>query len=133
LNHAPTHSPIIAADTLVAIGNQILGQPQDTAHAKAMLQQLSGHEHQVITGVCVCLGDHLAQKNVVTRVRFRAINDAEIDTYLAYNDVLDKAGAYAVQAGAASFIESIQGALDNVIGLPVHTTRQLLSEAQRTA
>jgi len=125
-----TDTPIIAADTLVAIGNHVLGQPRDAAHAKTMLRQLSGHEHLVITGVCVRLGDRLAQQHVVTRVRFRALTDNEIDTYLAHNDVLDKAGAYAVQAGAASFIESIQGPLDNVIGLPVRCTLNLLRECK---
>jgi len=127
---APADTPIIAADTLVAIGEHVLGQPCDLTHAKAMLQQLSGHQHQVITGVCVRLGDQLAQRNVVTRVRFRTLTNSEIDTYLAHNDVLDKAGAYAVQAGASSFIESIQGPLDNVIGLPVQITLQLLAEVE---
>lgn len=126
----PASMPIIAADTLVAIGEQVLGQPCDAPHARTMLQQLSGHEHQVVTGVCVRLGDRLAQQYVVTRVRFRALADSEIKTYLAHNDVLDKAGAYAVQAGAASFIESIQGPLDNVIGLPVHCTLKLLAQVQ---
>jgi len=127
----PDNTPIIGADTLVVIGQQTLGQPNDTAHAKTMLQQLSGHEHQVITGVCVRLGNHLAQQHVVTRVRFRKLSDSEIETYLAHNDVLDKAGAYAVQAGAASFIESIQGPLDNVIGLPVHCTQHLLTDCSK--
>jgi len=125
---APVGIPVIAADTLVAIGSHVLGQPRDLAHAKSMLQQLSGQAHEVITGVCVRLGDQLAQQQVVTRVRFRTLDKDEIDTYLAHNDVLDKAGAYAVQAGAASFIESIDGPLDNVIGLPVRMTLQLLSE-----
>ena len=125
---APADTPVIAADTLVAIGEHVLGQPRDTAHAKTMLQQLAGHEHRVITGVCVRSGAHIAQQNVETLVRFRALSDTEIDTYLACNHVLDKAGAYAVQAGAASFIESIQGPLDNVIGLPVRCTRQMLME-----
>ncbi|MDQ6996134.1 MAG: Maf family protein [Mariprofundus sp.] len=127
---APAGTSVIAADTLVAIGSHVLGQPRDLAHAKTMLQQLSGQQHRVITGVCVRLGNRLAQENIVTRVRFRALTDAEIDIYLAHNDVLDKAGAYAVQAGAASFIESIEGPLDNVIGLPVRITMQMLSNIQ---
>jgi len=128
--NVPVDTPVIAADTLVAIGGYVLGQPRDLAHAKTMLQQLSGQEHRVITGVCVCFGEQHAQQNIETRVRFRTLTDAEIDTYLAHNDVLDKAGAYAVQAGAASFIESIDGPLDNVIGLPVHITLKLLSDIQ---
>jgi len=129
---APDDIPVIAADTLVAIGEHVLGQPRDLVHARTMLQQLSGQAHQVITGVCVRLGDQLVQRNIVTRVRFRALSQTEIDTYLAHNDVLDKAGAYAVQAGAASFIESIEGPLDNVIGLPVRVTLQLLSEIRQS-
>jgi len=127
---APTDIAVIAADTLVAIGKHVLGQPRDLAHAKTMLQQLSGHQHQVITGVCVRLGGQLAQQHIVTRVCFSTLTDSEIDIYLAHNDVLDKAGAYAVQAGAASFITSIDGSLDNVIGLPVRVTLQMLSEIQ---
>ncbi|MFQ5344435.1 MAG: Maf family protein [Mariprofundus sp.] len=129
--HAPAGSPIIAADTLVAIGKHVLGQPRDLKHAKNMLQQLSGSEHQVITGICVRLGERLEQQHVETRVRFRDIAENEIDIYLAHNDVLDKAGSYAVQGGAASFIESIDGPLDNVIGLPVRTTLSMLSEICR--
>ena len=128
--NAPADTPVIAADTLVAIGEHVLGQPRDLTHAKAMLQQLSGHEHQVMTGVCVRLDEHVAQQNVITSVRFRTLSNNEIDTYLAHNDVLDKAGAYAVQAGASSFIELIQGPLDNVIGLPLLTTLKLLSDIQ---
>jgi len=126
--NAPAGIPVIAADTLVAIDRHVLGQPRDLRHAKTMLQLLSGAEHQVITGVCVRLNDRFVQQHVVTRVRFRSVCEDEIDTYLAYNDVLDKAGAYAVQAGAASFIESIAGPLDNVIGLPVRVTLQMLSK-----
>ncbi|MDQ6981902.1 MAG: Maf family protein [Mariprofundus sp.] len=126
--NAPVDRPVIAADTLVTIGNHVLGQPRDLKQAKTMLQQLSGAEHQVITGVCVYLNDRLLQQHVVTCVRFRTVSSDEIDTYLAHNDVLDKAGAYAVQGGAASFIESIDGPLDNVIGLPVRVSLQMLSE-----
>jgi len=125
---APDDIPVIAADTLVAIGAHVLGQPRDLAHAKTMLQQLSGHEHQVITGVCVRLGHQLIQQQITTKVRFRDLTETEIDTYLAHNDVLDKAGSYAIQGGAASFIAAIEGGLDNVIGLPVRTTLDMISE-----
>jgi len=128
--NAPPDVPVIAADTLVATGPHVLGQPSDMAHAKTMLQQLSGHEHRVITGVCVRLGEQVEQHQVITKVRFRALSTNEIDTYLAHNDVLDKAGAYAIQGGASSFIIAIDGPLDNVIGLPVHTTLKLLSECK---
>jgi len=124
----PTDRAIIAADTLVCLHSQALGQPDDLAHAKTMLQQLSGQEHEVFTGVCVRLHEQILYQKVRTSVRFRLLDESEINTYLLHNDVLDKAGAYAIQAGAASFIEAINGPLDNVIGLPVHTTLHMIAE-----
>ncbi|MBL4775443.1 MAG: septum formation protein Maf [Mariprofundus sp.] len=121
-------TPIIAADTLVCLHGQALGQPDDLAHAKHMLQQLSGQEHEVFTAVCVRLHEHMMYQRVRTGVRFRQLDEAEIDTYLLHNDVLDKAGAYAIQAGAASFIEAIDGPLDNVIGLPVRATLNMIAD-----
>lgn len=120
--------PIIAADTLVALDNHALGQPADLDEAKRMLQELSGREHSVLSGVCVRLGEHLEQALVKTSVRFRPLEAQEIETYLIHNEVLDKAGAYAVQGGAAGFIAAIDGPLDNVIGLPVQSTLQLLGK-----
>jgi len=125
---APAHVPINAADTLVCLHGQALGQPDDLAHAKTMLQQLSGQEHAVFTGVCVRLNQHILFQQIRTSVRFRELDEAEIDTYLNHNDILDKAGAYAIQAGAASFIEAIDGPLDNVIGLPVRTCLNMITE-----
>jgi len=120
--------PVIAADTLVAIHGEALGQPRDLAHAKEMLLQLSGHEHQVLTAVCVRLGEQMLTECIQTRVKFREISSEEIDTYLLHNEILDKAGSYAIQGGAASFIEAIEGPLDNVIGLPVATTLHMIAQ-----
>ena len=121
-------TPVIAADTLIAIHGKPLGQPADLAEAKEMLLQLSGQTHYVYTGVSVRLDDKLLTDLVQTEVRFRVVSAAEIDIYLSHNEVLDKAGSYAIQGGAASFIESINGPLDNVIGLPVRTTMHMLAE-----
>jgi len=123
--------PVIAADTLVSHNGEPLGQPADMAAAKAMLQRLSGQRHTVLTAVCVRLGDRLLSSRVETAVRFREIGEAELDVYLAHNEVLDKAGAYAIQAGAASFIDAVDGPLDNVIGLPVQETMRLLWEVTK--
>jgi len=123
--------PVIAADTLVALDGSALGQPEDMSEAKVMIQRLSGREHNVFTAVCVRLGAKTLDGMVATRVRFRDIDDSELDVYLEHNEVLDKAGAYAIQAGAASFIEAIEGPMDNVIGLPVALTRELLMKLQR--
>jgi len=122
--------PIIAADTLVSLHGEALGQPENLAHAKVMLQKLSGQRQSVLTAVCVRLGSHIISEQVITHLTFRAISDDEIDVYLMHNDVLDKAGAYAIQAGAASFITQVNGALDNVMGLPVQTTCQMLKQLE---
>ncbi|MDX8407928.1 MAG: Maf family protein [Mariprofundaceae bacterium] len=119
--------PVIAADTLVARDDSILGQPGNLEEAAAMLHALSGAEHRVFTGICVRLGMLVEQQTVQTKVRFRSLDSQEIATYLAHNEVLDKAGAYAIQGGAASFIEAIEGPLDNVIGLPVKMTLSMLN------
>lgn len=122
--------PIIAADTLVSLHEEALGQPDNLAHAKHMLQQLSGQRQSVLTAVCVRLGTEILTERVITHVQFRDISDAELDVYLAHNDVLDKAGAYAIQAGAASFITQVDGPLDNVIGLPVTQTLNMLKKLE---
>ena len=124
---------IIAADTLVAIDHEALGQPKDLAQARVMIQKLAGKTHQVHTGVCVRVGDMYKTDMVTTKVHFRNISDAEIDIYLQHNDILDKAGAYAIQGGASSFITAIEGSLDNVIGLPVLATQALIEAATRDA
>lgn len=130
--NADANIAIIAADTLVSIHGQVLGQPVDLQQARQMLLQLSGHEHHVLTAVCVRLGRQTVCETVTTSVVFRHLSETEIDTYLAFNEVLDKAGAYAVQGGAASFIESINGPLDNVIGLPVRTTLNMIEHLTQT-
>ena len=118
--------PVIAADTLVSLHGEALGQPENMLHAKRMLQKLSGQRQSVLTAVCVRLGEQILTQRVTTHVQFRNISDTELDIYLAHNDVLDKAGAYAIQAGAASFITQVDGPLDNVIGLPVTETLKML-------
>ncbi|MDQ6951523.1 MAG: Maf family protein [Mariprofundales bacterium] len=123
-----THLPVIAADTVVSIDDHILGQPEDLAQAASMLAQLSGRSHRVLTGVCVGWQRHYLQQVVATEVRFRSLSSEEIAGYLLHNMVLDKAGGYAIQEGAASFIEAIDGPLDNVMGLPVQATLRLLAE-----
>ena len=120
--------PVIAADTLVAIRDQSLGQPRDLEHAREMLMQLSGHEHQVLTAVCVRMGEKMMSECIGTSVTFRNISSEEIGTYLLHNEILDKAGSYAIQGGASSFIVAINGPLDNVIGLPVATTLHMIAQ-----
>lgn len=123
-------SVILAADTIVVLDDHILEKPADAAHAAEMLHRLSGRAHEVITGVCVWRpvdgGFREAADAVRTRVTFRALDDAEIAAYVATGEPMDKAGAYAIQGGAAGFVASYDGPHDNVVGLPVTTVRRLL-------
>lgn len=127
-----SNRPVIAADTLVSLHGDALGQPAHMDEAREMLMRLSGQTHQVMTAVCVRQGEVVLAEMVTTEVRFRELAALEVEIYLQHNDVLDKAGAYAIQAGAASFIESVQGPLDNVIGLPVRSTLTLLGQVMQT-
>jgi len=124
--------PVVAADTLVALGGEVLGHPRDNRDAARMIRRLAGHTHQVYTGVCVRRGRGLGEATVCTEVTFRPVDEDEIDIYLQHNEVMDKAGAYAIQGGAASFIEAVRGPLDNVIGLPVRHTLALLQSLGAT-
>ncbi len=124
--------PVIAADTLVALDGKALGQPEDLHQARDMLLALSGSTHQVLTGVCVAYRKKRLHKTASTEVCFSSLSAACIDAYLQHNEVLDKAGAYEIQGGAASFVRAVNGPLDNVIGLPVHLTLSLLNEVIAT-
>lgn len=111
---------VIGADTLVWLDGLPLGKPSDGDHARAMLRMLSGRTHEVATGVHIARLDPLLECafHEVTRVRFRVLGDAEIEAYLALVDVLDKAGAYAVQEHGEMIVEQIEGSKSNVAGLP---------------
>jgi septum formation protein len=110
---------VIAADTIVVLGNQVLGKPKDADHAKAMLRSLSGRDHQVMTGVTVIKGDICLTHTEITDIHFRDLSDSEIRNYVASGEPMDKAGAYGIQGGAALFAEKMQGDYYNVMGLPV--------------
>lgn len=121
---------VLGADTVVAVGGQVLGKPADTQDARRMLRLLSGGWHEVLTGVALVRAQ---TKEVVvsherTRVRFAAMTDAEIDWYISTNEPTDKAGAYGVQGCAALFIEEIEGDYRNIMGLPVRLVYKLLEE-----
>ena len=120
---------VLAADTLVALEDTPLGKPRDEAEAFRMLRSLSGREHHVYTGVCCVAPDGSLRAGLDTsRVRFSPMTDAEIRAYIATGEPMDKAGAYALQGGAAAWIESLQGSPSGVIGLPLPLTRRLLAE-----
>jgi len=110
---------VVAADTIVVCGGQILGKPLDAADAKRMLRLLSGKDHQVMTGVCVLRGQQREVFTEVTDIHFRALSDREIDRYIRTGEPMDKAGAYGIQGGAALFAQRMVGDYYNVMGLPV--------------
>jgi septum formation protein len=111
---------VIGADTLVHIDGEPLGKPRDLGEARAMLRRLSGREHLVCTGVCVVApGGSDEAFHEITKVRFRELDEGEIENYLGRVDPLDKAGAYGIQEHGEMLVESIDGAFDNVMGLPV--------------
>lgn len=117
-------SVVLGADTLVWLDGTALGKPSDIGEARRMLARLSGRVHEVCTGVhLVRLDPHLQiEFHETTRVRFRSLDEAAVDDYLAKVDVLDKAGAYALQEHGDLIIESVEGSRSNVVGLPVERT-----------
>lgn len=118
---------VLGADTIVVLGNRILGKPESLAEARRMLRQLSGRWHEVITGLCVleCAGNRLHTTFSRTRVRFRRITPAEIDWYLKTGEYADKAGAYGIQGGASLFIDRIEGCYFNIVGFPISAFERL--------
>ena len=124
-------STIIGADTVVVINAEILGKPHDEDDARRMLRQLSGHWHQVLTGVALINGtpSGIRVAHETTEVKFAGMSDDEIDWYVSSGEPLDKAGAYAIQGLGSRFIEGIRGDYFNIVGLPVRLLYELLVES----
>jgi len=118
--------PILAADTTVFLGDDILGKPADAADAQHMLKRLSGTAHNVHTAVVLAWEGQLDEKVSMTEVRMKPLSDAEIAAYCATGEPMGKAGAYGIQGHAALFIEHISGSYSGVMGLPVFETGLLL-------
>lgn len=117
---------VVAADTIVVCGGQVLGKPRDEADAFRMLRLLSGRDHQVMTGMTVCRGEECVTVTEVTDIHFRPLSDGEIRHYIATGEPMDKAGAYGIQGGAALFATHLDGDYYNVMGLPVCKLTSLL-------
>lgn len=120
----------IGADTIVVLDGQIMGKPQDDADAFRMLSALSGRSHQVVTAFSVAdrLGGIVINKAVQTEVRFKELFDKELQAYIETGCPLDKAGAYAIQGGAAHFVREIRGSYTNVVGLPTCELIEVLQQ-----
>lgn len=110
---------VLGADTTVVVDGQILAKPEDAADAARMLRMLSGRTHRVITGVALTTSEGTEVAAEVTAVRFVALAEEEIAAYVATGEPMDKAGAYAIQGGAAKWIPRIEGCYFNVVGLPL--------------
>jgi septum formation protein len=123
------HAIVVGADTLVWLEGRALGKPRDQADAQQMLRALSGRVHEVATGVHLAQMDPRQQVEFheVTRVRFRTYDDRVIEEYMETVNVMDKAGAYALQERGELLVESVEGSRSNVVGLPVERTLAALN------
>ena len=121
---------VLAADTLVALNDEIIGKPADFSEAAQILRRLSGRTHEVCSAVFIChfTAGRTATFDEISRVRFRRLSDAEIDNYLAKVHPLDKAGAYAAQGHGGEIIAEINGSYTNVVGLPMEQTVVALAQ-----
>ncbi len=118
---------VIAADTVVAINNRVLGKPRSEEDAARMLATLSGRLHTVYTGVTVSLEGKTITSHEMTSVRFRTLTQADIIRYIATGEPMDKAGAYGIQGYGCTLVESISGDYYNVMGLPVCRLARMLA------
>ena len=122
---------VLGADTTVVIDEQIIGKPVDLDDARRMLRLLSGRTHEVLTGVAIVKNSETKVGIQRTKVKFVELNDEQIEFLVEFGEPLDKAGAYAVQAQAALFIEGIEGDYWNVVGLPISLVYQLVKSQNR--
>ena len=120
---------VIAADTLVVLGDDIFGKPENQDDALEMLGRLSGRTHQVLTGVAVWADGEIRSALSATDVHFREISPDDALAYWQSGEPCDKAGAYAIQGRGGVFVEAISGSYSGVVGLPVFETVKLLAAA----
>jgi septum formation protein len=119
---------VLSADTTVVIDQRTLGKPVDLDDARRMLRMLSGQWHDVLTGIAINQNGSAKIGLERTAVKFAEMSESEIEFLAMLGDPLDKAGAYAVQAQAALFIEQIQGDYWNVVGLPIRLVYRLIKK-----
>ncbi|WP_107860570.1 Maf family protein [Neisseria weaveri] len=120
--------PILTADTTVAYKGQILGKPESEKHAAEMLSMLSDSTHQVLTAVCIYWKGQTEALVQQSDVRFRKIDEEEIEAYVACGEPMDKAGAYGIQGLGGIFVDHLHGSFTGVMGLPVSETALLLKK-----
>ena len=119
------HDLILSADTIVLLGNEIIGKPIDKEDAKRILRKLSGKTHKVITAYCLTKDDKTIENHVVSEVKFYDLSDDLIERYIESESPLDKAGAYGVQDNKEfPIVKEVIGSVDNVIGFPVKEIKE---------
>jgi len=128
---------VLGADTVVALGDEVLGKPRTAEEARGMLARLAGRAHGVYTAVVLAAKVRgrvweLAAEVVGSRVLFRPLSPQQIADYVATGEPLDKAGAYGIQGRGGEFVERVEGPWDNVVGLPTEAVRRLLTGAAET-
>ncbi|HLB36448.1 MAG TPA: Maf family protein [Gemmatimonadales bacterium] len=121
--------PVLGADTVVVLGQRVMGKPASPAEAAGMLTELGGRDHRVVTAVALARDHHVWDRCDVTRVWFRPLTSDMIEAYVATGEPLDKAGAYGVQGYGAVLVERIEGDFFSVMGLPVRLVIELLEAA----
>lgn len=127
-----TQMLILAADTTVALGNEILGKPESDEQAVEMLKKLAGSEHQVYTAVALYGYNQILSALNTTQVTMMPLDDSTIRQYVASGEHRDKAGSYGIQGMAAAWISAIHGSYSGVMGLPLYETAQLLTKMKAT-
>ncbi|MEW6582492.1 MAG: Maf family protein [Actinomycetota bacterium] len=125
----PEGGAVLGADTVVILGGEALGKPAGPDDAAAMITALAGREHVVATGVALLTGTGEDVRDAQTRVRFRPLQPAEVDWYVATGEWRDRAGGYAIQGAGAALVDGIDGDHANVIGLPVSLLARMLAQA----
>lgn len=117
---------VLSADTTLDLDGEIIGKPEDDAHAAEILGRLSGRSHRVLTAVALAQGGQLGSVLSVSDVRFAKLSEQDVKHYIASGEHRDKAGAYGIQGRAAMFIEEIRGSYTGIMGLPLFETARLL-------
>lgn len=120
---------VLGGDTEVVLDDEVFGKPRDAAEAEAMLRRLSGRTHQVVSAVSLVSPSREAQAVSVSEVSFTALNDARIAAYVAGGEWEGRAGAYAIQGFAETFVSRLNGSYSGVMGLPLHETANLLRQS----
>ncbi len=119
-------APVLGADTVVVVDDEILGKPVDCSHAMTMLGKLSDRSHRVLSAVSLVWDDRTDTRLNVSTVWFRILTESERERYCETGEPLDKAGGYAIQGRAAAFISRLEGSYSGVMGLPLYETAELL-------